>query len=85
MSDALPFDGNQRALSYMRGSNRFDTSAQVRRRKHKLGHLAAYERAHGVGSVKTKQPCRATDDENTCIRWKPHSGYHRAKNGHYWQ
>ena len=37
-------DPDKRVLRYAGGPGRFDTPRQRRRRKHKLGHLAALER-----------------------------------------
>ena len=47
MSAAKPMDPNRRALSYFRNTGGWWTPRQERRRKHKLGHLAALERRDG--------------------------------------
>ncbi len=44
MSNAKPMDLNRRIIGYLKDSDRSDTPRQRRRRKHKLGHLAALER-----------------------------------------
>jgi hypothetical protein len=47
VSDAKPMDPNMRVMSYFKGSDRWDTPAQRRRRRRKLGHLASLERKLG--------------------------------------
>ena len=49
-----PMEPNQRVLGYVRGAGRSDTPAQLRRRKAKLGRLAALERRDGAGKVVLK-------------------------------
>lgn len=43
-----------RVMSYYRGSGRWDTPSQRRRRRRKLGRLASLERRHGYTHGLTK-------------------------------
>jgi hypothetical protein len=52
MSDAKPMEPNDRFIGYM--NTKWETPAQRRRRKHKLGHLAALERRYGYTAGLTK-------------------------------
>lgn len=61
MSAAKPMDPNQRVLRYLRNTDRWDTPRQTRRRKHKLGHLAALERRVGVGNVELASTAKGKD------------------------
>jgi hypothetical protein len=51
VSTTKPLDGNQRALNYLGQTERLDTPAQRRRKKHKYGHLAALERRLGRSGI----------------------------------
>ena len=53
MSQSKPFDPNHRVLSYYKNTGTWDKPVQRRRRKHKLGRLAAIEKRDG--RVETKK------------------------------
>jgi hypothetical protein len=52
MSTAKPMSPNRRAFGYLKATDRMDTPRQRRRRKQKLGRLAALELRDG--HVETK-------------------------------
>ncbi len=54
LEPAKPMDPNRRIFSYLRDSGRADSPRQRRRRLHKLGRLAALERAGKSTALSTK-------------------------------
>ena len=61
MSNAKPMDPNMRALGYVGATGTCDRPRQRRRRRHKLGRLAALERRTGSSSglIKSKPAAEA--------------------------
>jgi hypothetical protein len=48
---AIPMSPNRRIIGYFKNTGNMETPRQLRRRKHKLGHLATLERRNGVRNV----------------------------------